>query len=166
MCILYIAYINHNIYNIKSKKDVKHIKNPHDFIAKEDHTMELSNLSKVKETAKTLVKRELIPTTLSPMVVAHPFTTTGLIVLEKPKMRCVNIMHNPDELKKWQSNLSIKITFAKSVFEIVDLVAEPFKAEFVKMISAWLTEDEKDRLSKEVWDITGTEEVRILAKAV
>lgn len=63
-----------------------------------------TNLQELKLLAKSLLHLEPELTEFSPMIVHHPFTTSGIVGLKDPEvgLRIGNIVESQEDRKQWQ----------------------------------------------------------------
>ena len=86
-----------------------------------------TDLGGVKAIAKTLLMTAVNQTPYSPMLVQHPFTSTGLIPFptEMNKgFQPVDITLNEDNLKIWRESVSQIIDEAENSYHISQIIDE------------------------------------------
>ena len=95
-----------------------------------------TDLGGVKAIAKTLLMTAVNQTPYSPMLVQHPFTSTGLIPFptEKDKgFQPVDITLNEDNLKIWRESVSQIIDEAENSYHIYMLLNPPLRTRRCKL---------------------------------
>ena len=101
-----------------------------------------TDLGGVKAIAKTLLMTAVNQTPYSPMLVQHPFTSTGLIPFptEMNKgFQPVDITLNEDNLKIWRESVSQIIDEAENPYHIYMLLNPPYALTFLKLASPCLS---------------------------
>ena len=99
-----------------------------------------TDLGGVKAIAKTLLMTAVNQTPYSPMLVQHPFTSTGLIPFptEMNKgFQPVDITLNEDNLKIWRKSVSQIIDEAENPYHIYMLLNPPYALTFLKLASSY-----------------------------
>ena len=78
-----------------------------------------TNLDGVKAMARTLLFTDIHKTSLSPIVVQHPFTSSGFnMVMINGEPKCVDITADSEALHQWRKMVCEQIDSSKSAFEI------------------------------------------------
>lgn len=79
-----------------------------------------TNMQEVKALARSFLMFDPEPTELSPLVVKHPFTDSGIVGIRTPdgEYAIGNIMENPEDLQTWRKQVSRQIDSADSVMQI------------------------------------------------
>lgn len=80
-----------------------------------------SDLDGVKTIAKALLMTDICITPYSPVIVQHPFTSTGFVMipLEKHKdFQPIDITQNDENLKKWQDSMCMIIEKAENPYHV------------------------------------------------
>lgn len=81
--------------------------------------MKETDLDGVKRMARTLLYTDIHKTDLSPIIVQHPFTSSGFnMVMRNGEPKCVDITADNEALDEWRKMVSEQISSAKSAFEI------------------------------------------------
>ena len=97
-----------------------------------------TDLGGVKAIAKTLLMTAVNQTPYSPMLVQHPFTSTGLVALPTEKhegFRPIDITLNEENLKRWQESVSQIIDETENPYHIYMLLNPPYAMTFLKLAS-------------------------------
>ncbi len=79
-----------------------------------------TNLNQVKDLAKTFLRLDIAETKMSPLIVKHPFTDTGLIVFRKDdgSIGQANLLEDKAELQKWRRHMAEQIDRSESAYHI------------------------------------------------
>lgn len=75
-----------------------------------------TNLAALKTLAHTLLWFDIQPTKLSPLVVKHPFTDSGLVGIrnEDGSLSAGNLLDDPGALQSWRENVRQQINEAET----------------------------------------------------
>ncbi len=78
-----------------------------------------TNLEKVKEVACTLLYTDVHKTELSPVVVQHPFTSSGFVALTKNgEMQVLDITEKEEYEMEWEERMRKEINDCDNVHQI------------------------------------------------
>ena len=93
-----------------------------------------TDLEEVKEIATLLLWLPPQATKFSPMIVKHPFTDCGMVVLRNSQQepKPVNILESESAFSCWREEIGKRIKQAKSVQEIYPLVTKSYTFAFLK----------------------------------
>ncbi len=111
---------------------------------------EQTNMEGVKEIARTLLYMPIRKTPLSPIIVQHPFTSTGFTILEG-QTHPVNILESNENLRLWQEQLRKEINRAKDVFRIDALLNNPYRLTFLKFAKQEMSREDFSSLLSSAW---------------
>ena len=86
-----------------------------------------TNLAALKTLAHTLLWFDIQPTKLSPLVVKHPFTDSGLVGIrnEDGSLSAGNLLDDPGALHSWRENVRQQINEAETAAGLLLLVTKP-----------------------------------------
>ena len=99
-----------------------------------------TDLNQLKSTAKSLLYIDVSETELSPMIVKHPYTDSGIVAINNDNgYELTNILENNDALMQWQDIMRERIENAKSAIEIYCLITKPYKLAFLKFAAKSLS---------------------------
>lgn len=112
--------------------------------------MNNTNLRQVKMTAQTLLRVRIHKTDFSPMIVQHPFASSGLVVLPGTQ-RIIDITANAENLNAWQDIMDRQIAKAKSVSDIYAMLNKPYALTFLKFIQDNISAEELAVLLADAW---------------
>ena len=113
-----------------------------------------TDLGGVKAIAKTLLMTAVNQTPYSPMLVQHPFTSTGLIPFptEMNKgFQPVDITLNEDNLKIWRESVSQIIDETENPYHIYMLLNPPYALTFLKLASPYLSRKDFSEILASAW---------------
>lgn len=78
-----------------------------------------TQLGRVKAVAAALLLTKLNDTEFSPMIVQHPFTSSGVVAVERNgEMIMLSISQSEDDLKAWRFFMTERIRKADSLYEV------------------------------------------------
>lgn len=102
---------------------------------------EKTDLEGVKFVAKQLVMIDIHLTEYSPIVVQHPFTSSGIAAApSKDGLRLLDITKSEEDLRAWQGYMKGLIDNAKSAYEIYMMVNILQKQKIFNKLSISLTD--------------------------
>ncbi len=111
-----------------------------------------TDLDGVKKMAKVLLYTDIHKTKLSPIIVSHFFTSTGIAdVGENGKIELVDITASEENLRKWQRKTSEYIDKAKDAQEIFYMVNNPYRLAFLKFTKDYLSREDFSSLLSDGW---------------
>lgn len=94
-----------------------------------------TNLAAVKSLAHTLLWLDIQPTKMSPMVVKHPFTDSGLVGIhdEDGSLSAGNLLDDPSVLHSWRENVRQQINEAETAVGLLLLVTKPYRVGLLEI---------------------------------
>lgn len=113
-----------------------------------------TDLGGVKAIAKALLMTAVNQTPYSPMLVQHPFTSTGLVALPTEKyegFRPIDITLNEENLKRWQESVSQIIDETENPYHIYMLLNPPYALTFLKFASPYLSRKDFSEILASAW---------------
>ena len=113
-----------------------------------------TDLGGVKAIAKTLLMTAVNQTPYSPMLVQHPFTSTGLVALPTEKyegFRPIDITLNNENLQRWQESVSQIIDETENPYHIYMLLNPPYALTFLKLASPYLSRKDFSEILASAW---------------
>ncbi len=112
----------------------------------------VTNLEKVKEVARALLYTDIEPTKFAPVIVQHPFTSTGVTMVQKNgKYEMVNIVENEQDLLSWRGQMIREIDAANSVWGIYRFINKPYRIAFLQFTKNHLSRAEFSSLLSDAW---------------
>ena len=112
--------------------------------------MESTNLSGVKMTAQMLLRVQIHKTPYSPVIVQHPFTASGFVVLPGSH-DIIDITANDENLNRWQDGVGKEIAGAKNVYAIYCLINPPYALTFLKHVKEYLATEDMSKILAAAW---------------
>ena len=82
---------------------------------------------------------------MSPLVVKHPFTDSGLagIYAEDGSLSVGNLLDSPDALRTWRENFSRRINEAETAMNLFCMITKPYQFGYLRLASflsyAWIS---------------------------
>ena len=111
-----------------------------------------TNLSLIKTVAYLLLMTDLQKTKSSPLIVQHPFTSTGIVAVTRNViMQPVDITENKENLLGWQAVMKRAIDKAGSAYEIFFMVNKPYGLTFLKFAEAYLSQADFSQILAAAW---------------
>ncbi len=112
--------------------------------------METTDLCEVKKTAKSLLMFDVSKTEYSPVIVQHPFTSTGITMIQGVN-RILDITANEQDLKLWREFMCGQIDRAKSAYDVYLKVNKPYGLTFLKFIREYLSTKDLSLILADAW---------------
>ena len=107
-----------------------------------------TDLLRVKLVAHTLLDVQIQKTALSPVIVSHPFTNSGISALrnEDGSLSMVDLINNSDDCTRWRRKVGEQIDSAENVHQIFVLLNPPYYLTFIKFAASALSEKDLGKL--------------------
>lgn len=112
--------------------------------------MKSTDLCQVKRIAKWLLRTQVHPTPYSPVIVQHPFTSSGIVFIPGAN-EMLDITANAENLSKWQYYMDERFDAAESVYSIYVLVNKPYALTFLKYAMSSLAAEETAVILADAW---------------
>ena len=112
-----------------------------------------TDLLRVKLVAHTLLDVQIQETVLSPVIVSHPFTNSGISALrnEDGSLSMVDLINNSDDCTRWRRKVGEQIDSAENVHQIFVLLNPPYYLTFIKFAASDLSEKDLGQLLSIAW---------------
>ena len=112
-----------------------------------------TNLPELKLLAKSLLYMEPEQTELSPLIVHHPFATSGIVGLRdgEGNLRIGNIVENPEDRTEWQKQMEKIIDGSKNALSIYHLIEKPYVLGFLKYAGPSLSKTDYSSILADAW---------------
>lgn len=96
----------------------------------------------MKDLAKTFLMLDIAETRMSPLIVRHPFTDTGIVAFRKEDggIGRANLLEDKRELQKWRRQMTEQIDRSESAFHIHLMVTKPYRLAFLKYAQPYLSQ--------------------------
>jgi len=112
-----------------------------------------TDLEQVKATAKMFLMMDIQETKFAPVVVKHPFTDSGIVLMpdSAKEMSVGNLMKDSDILERWRETMAISIDQAESAMDISYRITKPYRLAFLKYVTPHLSKDDFSRILAYAW---------------
>lgn len=112
-----------------------------------------SNLSALKALSHTLLHLDIQPTKMSPLVVKHPFTDSGLVGIcgEDGSLSVGNLMDDSNALHTWRMGLERQINEAETAMAHFLMITKPYRFGYLRLAAAHLSEEDTASLLSYAW---------------
>lgn len=111
-----------------------------------------TDLEQVKSVARALLMTEVYKTPHAPMVVQHPFTSSGFVATTKDVvMQLLDITESEENLQAWQSFMRKKINSTDNTYEIYMMTNKPYGLTFLKYASPYLSKADFSKILADAW---------------
>lgn len=111
-----------------------------------------TDLELVKKTAKLLLYTDFNLTDFSPIVIQHPFTSSGFAMVNKNgKAELIDITANEENAEEWRRALKEQIKESKSAFEIYMMTNKPYGMTFLKFVAPYLSDGDFSQILSDAW---------------
>ncbi len=112
--------------------------------------MSQTNMQEVKCVAKWLLFTDVHTTEYSPMIVHHPFASSGFMMLPGTN-EILDITASMESREKWRDYLDKKIDEAKSAYEIFLMLNKTYALTFIKYAKDGLSAAEFSEILADAW---------------
>ena len=112
-----------------------------------------TNLQELKLLAKSLLHLEPELTEFSPMIVHHPFTSSGIAGLKdrEGNLRIGNIVESQEDRKQWQKQVEKIIDGCDNALSIYHLIEKPYVLGFLKYAAPYLAKEDFSTILADAW---------------
>lgn len=111
-----------------------------------------TDIEQVKSVARALLMTEVYKTPYSPMVVQHPFTSSGFVATTKDGvMQLIDITESEENLQAWQSFMRKQINSTDNAYEIYMMTNKPYSLTFLKYASPYLSKADFSKILADTW---------------
>lgn len=111
-----------------------------------------TDLDAVKRTAIRLLYTEIHLTEFSPVVVQHPFTSSGFAMVKKNgNSELVDITADEKNADLWRQAVKEQIEKAKNAFEIYMMTNKPYGMTFLKFVASYLSMEDYSAILSDAW---------------
>ena len=113
---------------------------------------EKTDLEKVKSIARMLLLTPVHKTPYSPVVVQHPFTSSGIATAKKDGvLQIIDITESEENLERWQEWMKEWIKNAKSAYEIYMMTNKPYGLTYLKYAEPYLSKEDFSNILGDAW---------------
>ena len=115
-----------------------------------------TDLKKLKALARSFLELDIQPTKMSPLVVKHPFTDSGIVGLRKEdgNIAVADLTSDSASLQAWREQCGRLIDEAEKPFELFQMITKPYKLGFLKYAAPFLSEQDTALFLSQAWIIT------------
>jgi hypothetical protein len=111
-----------------------------------------TDIEQVKSVARALLMTEVYKTPYSPMVVQHPFTSSGFVATTKDGvMQLIDITESVENLQAWQNYMKKQINSTDNAYEIYMMTNKPYSLTFLKYASPYLSKADFSKILADAW---------------
>ncbi|MBE6971758.1 MAG: hypothetical protein E7446_06525 [Ruminococcaceae bacterium] len=112
-----------------------------------------TDLEQLKRLAKTFLYFDIQLTDFSPLIVKHPFTTSGITGLrgDDGGIIMADLVNNPEDLDKWREAVKEQIDEADSAFQLHMMVDKSYALGFLKYAEPYLSEKDFGQILSSAW---------------
>ena len=111
-----------------------------------------TDLDAVKRTAKYLLYTDINLTAFSPIVVQHPFTSSGFAAVKiNGKFELVDITSFGEYADQWRKDVSQRIDEARNAFQIYMMTNKPYGMTFLKFAAPHLSKEDYSAILSDAW---------------
>ena len=112
-----------------------------------------TDLQRVKSLVKTLLFMEPELTEYAPVIIHHPFTTSGMVGLqdEQGNLRIGNIVESQEDRKQWQKQMSRIIDDTNDLFRLYHMIEKPYVLGFLKFAAPILSKADFSTILADAW---------------
>lgn len=111
-----------------------------------------TNLKEVKAAAVALLMTDINETSFSPLIVQHPFTSSGFIGLKRNgSFQILNITSDLEGLQLWQRKVREQIEKADNAFKIYMMITKPYGLTFLKYAAPHLSQEDLSHILSSAW---------------
>lgn len=111
---------------------------------------EMTDLEQVKVVAKCLLYTEIRATPYAPMVVQHPFASSGFMLIPGDEFP-MDITKSPENLNRWREYMSKKIDSAVTASCIGIMLNKSYGLTFLKFAKPYLSKADLSELLADAW---------------
>lgn len=112
-----------------------------------------TDLAGLKRFAKTLLQLEIQKTKMSPLVVKHPFTDSGIVGIQTPDghLGIANLVGNSKDLKIWREQTAGYIDQAETPYHVFMLITKPYLLGFLEFAKPYLSTEDFTQMLADAW---------------
>jgi len=114
--------------------------------------MKQTKLRAVKDVANALLQLDPHMTKFSPIVISHPFSSSGITaIMKNGETTMLNIAESKEDLKEWRKAMQYQINHVSDPFEIYMMVNTPYALTFLKLAKPYLSERDFSTILASAW---------------
>lgn len=111
-----------------------------------------TDLELVKKTAGYLLYTDINLTEFSPIVIQHPFASSGFAMVNKNgKPELLNITESEENADLWRKAVKEQIDESRNAFEIYMMTNKPYGMTFLKFTAPYLSSEDFAKILSDAW---------------
>lgn len=113
---------------------------------------EQTNLNGVKSVAKALLMLDIHLTDYSPVIVQHPFTSSGMVAAPTENgLAMLDITQGDENLNAWRGLMVKQIDQAKNAYHIYMMLNKPYALSFLSLAEPHLSQKDFSEILADAW---------------
>ena len=103
-----------------------------------------TSLKSLKALSHALLELDIQPTKVSPLVIRHPFTDSGIVGLLKEDggIAIADLTSDPASLRTWREQMGRLIDDAEKPIDLFMMITKPYKLGFLKYAAPYLSKQD------------------------
>lgn len=112
--------------------------------------LETTDIQSVKTVAKWLLWTDVQKTPYSPIIVQHPFTSSGLTVIGSAS-EIIDITQSKQNLQRWREFMGKKIDRADGLMAVYIMLNKTYVLTFLKFAKQYLSKKDMSEILADAW---------------
>ena len=114
--------------------------------------MKRTDLTQIKAVASAMLYMDVAETEFSPIVVQHPFTSSGMVAARKDgAIQILDITASEENLSAWQESVREMIEGAAKPYDIYLMINKPYALTFLKYAGPYLSKQDYSKILADAW---------------
>lgn len=111
-----------------------------------------TNMAGVKSVAKALLMLDIHLTDYSPVIVQHPFTSSGMVAAPTENgLAMLDITQGDENLNAWRGLMVKQIDQAKNAYHIYMMLNKPYALSFLSLAEPHLSQKDFSEILADAW---------------
>ena len=111
-----------------------------------------TDLDGVKSVATTLLLTDYHKTEMSPVIIQHPFTNSGITQIKRNgTVQIIDITKSDENFKLWQKCMREEIEKADNAFSVYMMCNKPYALTFLKFAEHHLSREDFSNILSDAW---------------
>ena len=111
-----------------------------------------TNMAGVRSVAKALLMLDINLTDYSPMIVQHPFTSSGMVAAPTENgLAMLDITQGDENLSAWRGLMVKQIDQAKNAYHIYMMLNKPYALSFLSLAEPHLSKKDFSEILADAW---------------
>ena len=111
-----------------------------------------TNMAGVRSVAKALLMLDINLTDYSPMIVQHPFTSSGMVAAPTENgLAMLDITQGDENLSAWRGLMVKQIAQAKNAYHIYMMLNKPYALSFLSLAEPHLSKKDFSEILADAW---------------